>query len=202
MNYKIVFRSEPAAESAPDGASQRAVGEQVFLSNLPNDAKIFVFYYPGSSDAEAVEQGLRQLGQRTGDNLFVNISSLVDPDYQRAVEAFGIRPLPVIVVTAIGPLAATPGGSTAFVRLDSKALFADPKQLIETVEDLFNLFLGGHVAKAIAIGVARQGTSRAAAIVKQIAAALLPAIRWVAGRNLSIELFGAKIEVKAYGDGG
>jgi hypothetical protein len=79
---------------------------------------------------------LRALGQKTGDNLFVNIGTLADPDYEHAVERYNIKQLPVVVVTAVAPLAATPQGDTTFVRLDGEALFAKPEELVKTVEEL------------------------------------------------------------------
>jgi len=199
MAYEIVFTEEDEDALAPDQSVKRGAGEHVFLSNLPKRAKVFVFYYQGSFDAEQVEDGLRELGQRSGDNLFVNIGSLVDPDYRRAVQRFEIGPLPAIVVTAISPLAATPNGKTAYVRLDSRALFADPARLVQTVEELFNLFLAGRVAAAITVAATRVSTSYFKSVVEQMWAVLQPAINWVASRDLTIALLGAKIEVKAAG---
>jgi len=130
MAYDIVF-----VEKEIPG---RAVGDNLFLSSLPTAPKVFVLFYPGSADTKEVEQRLRKLGQQTGDNLFVNFGSLADPDYEKADKLFGITRWPVIIVTAISPLAATPEGDNAFVRLDSRALFANPEQVVRTVEELFD----------------------------------------------------------------
>jgi hypothetical protein len=67
LAYDIVF-----VEKAELG---RAVGESIFLSKLPTNPKVFVFFYSGSDNTSEVETGLRTLGRRTGNNLFVNIGS-------------------------------------------------------------------------------------------------------------------------------
>src|SRR4051794_21646768 len=105
MAYKIVLVDEEDSSSS-DSASERAVGERVLLANLPSKAEVFAFYYPGSSDTSDVESRLRSPGERSGYTLYVNMGSLVDRNYRRVAECFGIGRLPVIIVTAVSPLAA------------------------------------------------------------------------------------------------
>ena len=99
MPYDIVF-VEPEDPSLAAG-KDRGAGS-VFLSNLPASAKVFAFFYPSSVAMNDLVERLRSLGRGTGDNLFVNIGSLRDPDYPI------VGALPVIIITAISPLAATP----------------------------------------------------------------------------------------------
>jgi len=182
-----------------ESVTGRTVGDDIFLSNLPTKPKILVLFYAGSDDTNEVEKGLRRLGQKTGDNLFVNIASQADPHYDKAEKCFGIRRWPVIVVTAVSPLADTPEGDNAFVRLDSKPLFKNPKELIRTVEELFNLFLGGDIARAIARGRIQQGKAALLAAAEQIWSVIRPVINWVGERDLSVEFADVKLEVKEGG---
>ncbi len=106
MAYDIIFVEK---QDAPvRNVLKRGVGENVFLSSLPTNPKVFAFFFPGSLDTGDLEKRLRSLGERTGDNLFVNMASLADPDYDRAQKRFRIGALPTVVVTAISPLAVTP----------------------------------------------------------------------------------------------
>jgi hypothetical protein len=204
MAYEIVFveKPEPVDESGRlhrGPQKDRGVAESVFLSSLPTNPKVFAFFYRGSTDWDEVEKRLRALGQKTGDNFFVNIGTLADPDYPRAQERFQIEELPVIVVTAISPLAATPAGDNAFVRLDNRSLFEKPDELIRTVEELFNLFLGGKISRAVATGWKQEGKAALSAATQRIWSVIKPVITWVAERDLVLEFLGVKIEVKDSG---
>jgi hypothetical protein len=197
MAYNIVFVEEKPA--AVPGSQEKAVGEDIFLANLPASPKVFAFFYPGETDTDEVEKRLRALGKKTGENLFVNFSTLMDPDYKRAVKRFRVKALPVIIVTAISPLAATPNGESTFVRLDGKSLFAKPEALVRTVEELFNLFLSGKITQAVIVGQAQQGKAAAGAAVAAVWAVVSKVIDWAAERDFQIELTPVKIEVKKSG---
>jgi hypothetical protein len=200
VTYNIILVEKDRSPFAVGRAKERAVGESVFLANLPTRPKVFAFFYPGNTDTEEVEKRLRALGHRTGDNLFINFGTLDDDDYKQAVEHFGIGALPVIVVTAVGPLAATPEGETTFVRLDGKSLFAKPDELVQTLEKLFNLFLGGKILQAIMIGWTQQGKAAVAAAGERVWAIIQPAITWAAKKDIKLEFATAKIEVKESGE--
>ena len=109
MAYDIVFVEQDNLQ-VNKGQKEKAVGESIFLATLPTNPKVFAFFYPSDADTDAAEERLRALGQKTGDNLFVNIGTLADPDYEHAVERYNIKQLPVVVVTAVAPLAATTPG--------------------------------------------------------------------------------------------
>jgi hypothetical protein len=195
MAYDLVFVEKPD----PGGRADKAVGDSVFLANLPANPKVFAFFYQGSTGAKAVEEGLRALGHKTGDNLFVNIGSQADPDYDKAEKRFRITGWPVVVVTAVSPLAATPDGDSAFVRLDSKALFAKPEELVRVVEELFNLFLGGEISRAVRTGWTQQGKAALVAAGERIWSVVQPVINWIARRDFTVEFADVKIEVKESG---
>jgi hypothetical protein len=202
MTYNIVFvDSESLATS--DGqrsVREKAVGDNIFLANLPTSPKVFAFFYPGSDDTSKVEERLRTLGQKTGDNLFINFGTLTDPDYDQAVECFGIGPLPVIVVTAVAPLAATPTGKTVFVRLDGKSLIERPDVLVRTVEELFNLFLAGKLLQAVMVGSAQQGKAAVAAAAGRVSALIQPVTEWAKDiQGFTLEIAGFKIDVRKSG---
>jgi hypothetical protein len=191
MAYDIVFVEKPEPG--------RAVGDSVFLSDLPTNPKVFVFFYRGAADTSEVERVLRALGERTGDNLFVNIGTQADPDYDKAEKCFRITRWPVIIVTAISPLAATPEGDNAFVRLDNRSLFARPEQLARTVEELFNLFLGGKIARAVVTGWTAEGKAALLAAANRVWSVVQPVITWLSERDFAFEYAGVKIEVKESG---
>lgn len=194
MTFRIVFVERKGASGA-----EKAVGENVFLADLPTDPKVFAFFYPGDQDSSAVENRLRALGRKTGDNLLVNLGSLVDPDYKQAVKTFGIGSLPVIVITAVSPLAATPDGETAYVRLDGATLFAHPEDLVRTTEEIFNLFLGEQMRKAIMVGWAEQKKAALADLSRQVWALIRPVIEWAAKKHIEVGFCGVKIVVKENG---
>jgi hypothetical protein len=194
MTYDIVF-----VEKQEQLIGGRAVGEQLFLSGLPTSPKVFALFYCGSRDSSEVETLLRTLGQKTGNNLFVNIASHADPDYDRAAKLFNITRWPVIVVTAISPLAATPEGDNAFIRLDNKSLFERPDELVQTVEKLFNLFLADDIGRAVRTGWIRQERAALFAAAERIWSVIQPVIVWIAKKDLALEFLGAKIEIKECG---
>lgn len=128
----------------------KAVGENVFFSNLSHDYKVFMFYYPGGLLNEELESKLRDLGNMSGKNLFVNIGRINDPDFDKIVSKFNIEKYPVIVVTAVDTLASLPDEFlTAYVRIDSKTLLNSPDKAIECLERLFIMFLNKEVSKAM-----------------------------------------------------
>jgi hypothetical protein len=196
MTYEIVFEEKPPGERA---VIDRRRGEgRVFLSNPPTNPKVFVFFYRGSAYTSEVEQKLSALGKRTGDNLYVNIGSQADPHYKTARNRFGIRQWPVIVVTAISPLAASPEGDTAFVRLDNKSLFEKPEELVRTVEKLFNLFLGEEIKRAVWTGWTEEGKAALLAAAERIWSVIQPLVDWVAERDVTVQFAGMKIEMRRH----
>ncbi|KAF5428645.1 hypothetical protein C5S39_10980, partial [Candidatus Methanophagaceae archaeon] len=103
MHYQLVLRELIDVEKGI-----KAVGENVFFDDLPSDCKVFALYYPAAVPNEDLENALRNLGNITGKNLFVNIGRLDDPNYDEIVDKFKIRNSPVIIVTAIDKLASPP----------------------------------------------------------------------------------------------
>lgn len=145
MRYELMLL-EPIDETSKD----KDVGENVFIDNLPSDYPVYLFYYPGAIPNEDLEGKLRDLGSITGENLFVNIGRLNDPNYKKIANRFKIRDLPVIVVTAIGSLASPPTEFlTAYVRIDSKRLLSSPDVVVQCLQRLFNLFIQGKISEAM-----------------------------------------------------
>lgn len=197
MAYQIVFvKNQPPP--AP-GERPKGVGEHMVLADVPASPKVFVFYYPGSTDTRDVEKRLRALGQKSGDNLFVCFGKGDDPHYERTVKCFGLGPLPVIVVTAIAPLATMPDMKTAFVRLDSKPLFEKPDALVQTVEELFNLFLGGKFRQAAWVGTAQEGKAVLADLGERLWTVIKPVFTWIAQSDIKLGLADGTIEVSQSG---
>jgi hypothetical protein len=201
MTWDIVFIEKPKPQVL--GEPSRALGEDVMLDDLPTDAKVFVFFFPGdmSTGTDDLQDRLRALGRRTGSNLFVDIGSLADKDYPAAAERFGLVALPAIVVTATSPLAASPEGDTAFVRLDAQSLFAKPELLTRTVEQLFNLFLTNKVSQAVRLGTWHTGRAALAAVAERVWRSVVqPVVTWLAEREFTLNFFEGTLEVKPSGD--
>ncbi len=190
MAYELVIQEAPGKD----------VGDNVFLQNLPAEYKVYLFYYPGAMPDERLEKALRNLGEMTGKNLFVNIGRLNDPEHEKIVGRFEIKNYPVILITAVGSLAAPQGEfCSAYARLDSKRLLGSPERTVECVQELFNLFLRGEVAKAISQAKWKQRAELAAVLGRYITDALKGLKDFVASRDISISFLEGKFELKRSG---
>src|SRR5215468_10824689 len=110
-----------AATSETGGT--RDAGDNILLSDLSAEYKVYCFYYPPPVPDQDFENKLRDLGSVTGKNLLINIGRFNDPQFDRIVELFGIKKYPVIVMTAIEALASSQDEPlTAFARIDSEHL--------------------------------------------------------------------------------
>jgi hypothetical protein len=194
MAYKLVF-AERAAEGRKD------LGENVYLDSLPVDYKVYAFYYAGTLSNELLENKLRKLGDITGKNLFVNFGKLSDPRHDEIVERFGVKKYPVIVVTAIDPLA-SPAGEylTAYARLDGKHLLDSPERTIECVQALFNLFLQGKVSQAISQAKWKQRKALVADLGQFFAGALKGIRDYIVETDITVSVVEGKFELKHSGD--
>jgi hypothetical protein len=98
MAFRLVLTERP--EPGKD------FGENVFLDNLPSDYKVYVFSYPAEMPDTTLEDKLRDLGNITGNNLFVNVGRLDDPQHDKIVKLFGVNlkrvPFPVVLLTFLG----------------------------------------------------------------------------------------------------
>ena len=128
----------------------RDVGENVFFDNLSSDYKVFIFYYAGAMPDKNLESALRNLGNIAGKNLFVNIGLINDDKYPTIGRLFDIKPLPVIIVTAIDKLASAPTEfSTAYVKIEDKRLLNSTNLAIDCVQTVFNLFIQEKISEAM-----------------------------------------------------
>ena len=145
MTYRVVLAEEPSPG--------KQVGDNVFLDDVPPNCRVYLFYYPGAMPDAALEKALRELGEIAGNNLFVNIGRLDDPQYDKIASHFSIKSLPVIVLTADASLA-SPSDSylSSFVRIDNKSLLSSPERCVNFVQQIVNLFLQGKIAEAVSQG--------------------------------------------------
>src|SRR5712691_926909 len=89
-----------------NGPGEKDVGGHIFVSNLPSEYPCYALYYPGPMPELQLERALSKLGDDAGKNLFVNIGRFDDSNYGKIANLFDIKRNPVIIVTAIAPLAA------------------------------------------------------------------------------------------------
>jgi hypothetical protein len=192
MAYQLVFAEPPAAD--------KAVGDNVFLDDLPLSYKVYLFYYAGSMADEVLEKRLRELGDITGNNLFVNIGKLDDVKHDEIERRFEITKYPVIVLTATPDLASPPGSYlSAYARLDSDHLLNSPDQTIRCVQEVFNLFNQGKVAEAISRAEWRQRKEFLGWLSHFVVDAVKGILKFVNERDISVSVVEGKFELKRSG---
>ncbi len=191
MSYELVLTEDPSREQG------KAYGRNVFLQDLPEDSKVYLFYYPGAAISSALEDALRTLGETTGANLFVNVGRLDDPEHDKIVDTFGIRTYPVIVMTADSSLSSPDRiYATAFVRLDSKSLIASPERTVECVQKIFNLFLKGEILEAMSVGTWTQRTEMVRPVGDFVLKALKGVLDYIKEADISFSFVEGKLELK------
>jgi hypothetical protein len=190
MTYRLTL-------NAPEKAKSKDLGENVFLNNLPQDYKVYLFYYPGAMANETLEDNLRRLGDITGKNLFVNIAKLNDPNYSKIVNYFKINELPVIVMTAVSELSSNEDTSvSAFVRIDNKNLLNSNDRIIIYLQNLYNLFLGGNISEALKKAKRTEIETYVRSFTEIISNALGKILKFFDERDISISLAEGKFELK------
>lgn len=181
---------------APRDALTKDVGENVFLSDLPDDYKIFAFYYPSTTRDPALEGALRGLGELTGRNLFVTMGSLADPAFDKIISAFQIKRFPVIIMTATADLAGSVDAHVnVFARLDHSQLLSDSDRAITLVQELYALFLTGDIAAAISKAKWTQRSELLRAVGEVILRALRGIAGFVADRDIKFSLLDGSFEL-------
>lgn len=174
----------------------KAVGEDVFLSDLSDEYRVFAFYYPPAMPDQALEAGLRHLGEIGGKNLFVNLGKFDDPSYQTISNAFDIREYPVVVVTATADLAGVTGGdASVYVRIDDKRVLGDAARAVELVQEISMLFLRGEIADAISKAKTRERTELLRAVAARIGSVLRKVAGFVADHDFKISLVQGSFEL-------
>jgi hypothetical protein len=193
MSYQLVWTEKP-------GPVLKEVGENVFLDNIPDSYKVYLFYYSGAMRDEALEQGLRDLGESAGKNLFVNIGKLNDPNYDQVANRFEITTFPVIVITAVSDLASLANEYlSAYARLDSKHLLNSPDKTVQCAQEVFNLFLQGKVGAALANAKSRQRIELAKWLGGLVTSVVKPVLKFIDERDISFSVAEGKFELKKSG---
>ncbi len=189
MSYSLVLKEQ-------DVGVTKDIGDNVFLRDLSDEYKIFVFYYPSAIRNEGLEEGLRGLGELTGSNLFVNIGKLNDPALSKIVKAFDIRTFPAIVVTSTADL----GGDAedhvnVFVRLDDERLLSDAERTTELLAEIYGLFLRGDIAAAVSKARRTERTEIIRAVATKLASGLRHIGGFVADRDIKVSLVEGSFEL-------
>ena len=193
MPYHLVL-----SESGEEG--DKDVGENVFLDNLPSDYGVYLFYYPSPVGNPEIEQILRNLGEITGTNLFVNMGKLNDPKYRSIANQFDIKNLPVIIVSGLEDLAADSSGSyTAFVKIDSGRMLNAPDELFECLNKIFNLFITGQISEAIKRERQDERNLLLRRLGSVVASAMTDVGRYIADTDISVSVIQGKFELKRSG---
>lgn len=193
MPYKLIL-SELIDEKTRD------IGENVFFDNLPCNYPVYVFYYPGAMPNEDLEGKLRNLGNMTGKNLFVNIGRLDDPNYGKIANKFNIKNLPVIIITAINKLSSPPTKFlTAYARIDSKGIINTTDLVIQCLQKLFNLFIQEKISEAMSQAKQDERDALISRLKGIVADALKGIWGFLKDRDISVSLVEGKFELKHSG---
>jgi hypothetical protein len=179
--------------------SPKDIGENVFLSNLPDNYKVYLFYYPSTIPHEDLENKLKTLGETAGNNLFVNIGRINDPNFNKMKTNFGIVDLPVILMTGLSEIASLKTEryyETLYVRIDSQSLLQSADLTIKSVERILNLLIGGEISQALS----QYGHDRRFAFVKRVILNPLKKIaNFLSDRDISVSLVEGKFDLKRSG---
>jgi hypothetical protein len=191
MAYSLVH-------SVNDPVSDRIIGENVYIENMPHDSDIFVFYYPSTSAPYTdLEDKLRAYGEKSEKAVFVNMSKVGGDKYSKIIKRFEIEGLPVIVITGRDTIAGLQTednkDKTVFVRLDKKNLLKDGGRTMEVVEEIVNLFMEGKISEAFRQAKASQHVA-VLVRVKEIVSRLLTSID-----EITIGLIDGSFKVKFKG---
>lgn len=186
MSFSLVLLKK--SEEAKD------FGENVYFDRLPPDCEVYIFYYPGPIRNSELERKLKDFGNETGKNLFINIGKLNDPNFKKITREFGIRKFPVLIVTGVGKLAAMQtetNYSTAFVRLDNQELLKNPDRTIETSSKIFALFISGRIAEALHQGKWDQRIQ----VLSKIKKTLLTVAKTLNEKDVSVSFLEGRFEI-------
>jgi hypothetical protein len=118
QNWKFVETDKGARM---EQAALRAMGEEQFtwahlLYGKLATVRVGLFYFPSRFDTDtdrAVIEALRAFGQNTGADTSVNIWDPTDPAFEHALELFGLKAVPaVVLVTGLQVPGLQPRGPT------------------------------------------------------------------------------------------
>lgn len=200
MSYQLIL-AEPVDKGKEVGQA-KDIGENVFFEGLSVEYKVYLFYYPSVMPNEDLENKLRNLGEITGKNLFVNIGRLNDPNYSKIKKKFEITNLPVIIMTGIDEVASIEDGiyySTAYVRLDNEKLLNSTDLTIKSLERLFNLFINQEIIEALK-QAKKDGRNAIVSYIKDRMNVVLKGLgRYFSERDIAVSLFEGKFELKKSG---
>jgi hypothetical protein len=177
--------------------SAKAVGEKILFNDLPADSKVYLLYYPPFTNRNMdLESKLREFGNDTAKNLFVNIGTLGDPSFILLAPMFGgFNDLPVVIITGNPEVASRPAEfKTAFVKFEGKALNS-PDLAIESMEKVCLLFLQGRFAEALR----QPGKYNRKALLSSLRTVISNGLKGLKGIEFDVELLGVKFGVKYSG---
>jgi hypothetical protein len=196
MSYELVLTDPPpSAESA-----EKDFGENILFSDLSPDYRVYALYFAAEPPDRALEEALRNFGGRTGKNLMIYYGSEADPLLDKIEERFGIKPHPVIVVTALPELASPVDDYvTTYARLESKQLLKSPERTVACLQEIYHLFLHGDVAEAISSAKWKERAELASAVTGVIGKALKAVGGFLAERDFVIGCALGKLELKRSG---
>jgi hypothetical protein len=178
-----------------DAELTKAYGDNIFVANLSADYPVYIFYYPSEMPSQQLEQGLRSLGARTGNNLFVNVGGLSDPNFNKITRAFDIKSFPAVVITAVASLAALESeNGSAYIRLDKKTLSAD--NAIDVIEQMYLFFLRGQISEAIKSYKLRTRINLIKKLRDFVVKQLKSLGRYIESRDISVSVIQGKFEIK------
>jgi hypothetical protein len=194
MSYQLIL-NEPKKKNQK---GTKAVGERVLFNDLPTGSKTYLLYYPPFTNRNMeLESKLREFGKDADKNVFVNIGTLGDPNFDLLATKFGgFSDLPVVIITGNPEVASHPDKfEKTFVKFEGKT-FNSPDLAIECMEKVVLLFIQGRFAEALR----QPGKYNRKALLSSLRAVILSGLRGLKGIEFNVGLLGVKFELKNGGD--
>lgn len=197
MMYRLVITES-------NEVSTKDVGDNIFLDNLSNDYKVYLFYYSGVFRNETLEEKMTELGNLTGKNLFVNLGKLNDPNFDKISKAFDIQHYPVIIMTAVKELASIKDPlkfSTAYIKIDNEKLLNSVDLTIKCVEQVFTLFNNGKIMEALDQVKNYERKNAIFTLKIMVISSLKQIANFLSDKDISVSFLGFNLELKPSSSG-
>lgn len=133
-------------------AIKETISDLQLTSSVPKDCEVYLFYIPGITSYPELQKTLRRWGKTTGKNAFVGLLSSDAPDYKTIIKYFKITKSPAIVISGVPAFATDDepeNAITAFARIDNKRILDNKDEIIECIQQVYNLFMRKQVLNAV-----------------------------------------------------
>ncbi|MCW4010884.1 MAG: hypothetical protein NWF05_09740 [Candidatus Bathyarchaeota archaeon] len=128
------------------------VSDLKLASEVPSDSKVYIFYIPGIVNYPELQKTLNAWGKTTGKNAFIGLLSADAPDYETIITYFQIKKSPAVVISGAPAFATAEeenNATTGFARIDNSKVLGNQTEIVECIQEIYNLFIQNKVKEAI-----------------------------------------------------